>query len=259
MCYVGSWAVGHDPKMCLVSAKADPRCRALAAAAGCANGYARNMTTTCDRNGACDFTCAKPTGTSQADGCANVSKGARAPFSGVWNSADARQQDVAVAAGAVADRAGTLCGCVAFSPGYTLPAGGGFVSTADSAHVYTKGGTAMRARGTFCRSKPGCALLRKGTRVPFDGIMTSYNGLTKGAPVKLGAAAASAGFVCRDHEPLACRENWPVLRLFPPHAPSSHAQGSSGVVATVPLVWRGHTKRTTARSGPGPDLAMWLE
>ena len=51
----------------------------------------------------------------------------------------------------------------------------------------------------------------------------------------------------------------PVLRLFPPHAPSSHAQGSSGVVATVPPVWRGHTKSTTARSGPGPDLAMWLE
>ena len=51
----------------------------------------------------------------------------------------------------------------------------------------------------------------------------------------------------------------PVLRLFPPHAPSSHAQGSSGIVATVPLVWRGHTKSTAARSGPGPDLAMWLE
>ena len=46
---------------------------------------------------------------------------------------------------------------------------------------------------------------------------------------------------------------------IPSHAPSSHAQGSSGVVATVLLVWRGHTKSTTARSGPGPDLAMWLE
>ena len=51
----------------------------------------------------------------------------------------------------------------------------------------------------------------------------------------------------------------PVFRLFPPHAPSPHAQGSSGVVATVLLVWRGHTNSTTARSEPGPDLAMWLE
>ena len=51
----------------------------------------------------------------------------------------------------------------------------------------------------------------------------------------------------------------PVLRLFPPHAPSPHAQGSSGVIATVLLVWRGHTKSTTARSGPGPNLAVWLE
>ena len=50
-----------------------------------------------------------------------------------------------------------------------------------------------------------------------------------------------------------------VLRLFPPHAPSSHAQGSSGVVATVPFAWRGHTKSTTARSGPSPDLAVRLE
>ena len=51
----------------------------------------------------------------------------------------------------------------------------------------------------------------------------------------------------------------PVLRPFPPHAPSPHAQGSSGFVATVLLVWRGHTKSTTARSGPGPGLVMWLE
>ena len=46
----------------------------------------------------------------------------------------------------------------------------------------------------------------------------------------------------------------PVLRLFPPHAPSPHAQGSSGAVATVPLVWRGHTKSTAARSGPALTL-----
>ena len=51
----------------------------------------------------------------------------------------------------------------------------------------------------------------------------------------------------------------PVLRLFPPHAPSPHAQGLSGFVATVLLVWRGHTKSTTARSGPGPDLAVRLQ
>ena len=46
---------------------------------------------------------------------------------------------------------------------------------------------------------------------------------------------------------------WPVLRVFPPCALISHAQGSSGAVATVPIAWRGHTKRlTTTRARPGP-------
>ena len=27
----------------------------------------------------------------------------------------------------------------------------------------------------------------------------------------------------------------------------------------MPFAWRGHTKSTTARSGPDPDLAVWLE
>ena len=31
------------------------------------------------------------------------------------------------------------------------------------------------------------------------------------------------------------------------------------VASLPPLVWRGHTKSTATRSGPGPDLAMWLE
>ena len=50
-----------------------------------------------------------------------------------------------------------------------------------------------------------------------------------------------------------------AARLFPPHAPSPHAQGSSGDVATVPFAWRGHTKSLTTRARPGPDLAVWLE
>ena len=49
------------------------------------------------------------------------------------------------------------------------------------------------------------------------------------------------------------------LRVFPPCAPSSHAQGSSGVVATVLLVWRGHTKSLATRARPSPGLAVWLE
>ena len=33
-----------------------------------------------------------------------------------------------------------------------------------------------------------------------------------------------------------------VLRLFPPRALISRAQGSSGVVENMPFAWRGHTK-----------------
>ena len=51
----------------------------------------------------------------------------------------------------------------------------------------------------------------------------------------------------------------PVLRLFPPCALISHAQGSSGVVANMPFAWRGHTKSLTTRDRPSPDLAVWLE
>ena len=50
-----------------------------------------------------------------------------------------------------------------------------------------------------------------------------------------------------------------VLRLFPPCALVSHAQGSSGVVGNMPFARRGHTKSLTSRARPGPDLAMWLE
>ena len=51
----------------------------------------------------------------------------------------------------------------------------------------------------------------------------------------------------------------PVLRLFPPCALISHAQGSSGVVDNMPFAWRGHTKCLTTRARPSPDLAVWLE
>ena len=51
----------------------------------------------------------------------------------------------------------------------------------------------------------------------------------------------------------------PVLRLFPPRALVSHAQGSSGVVDNMPFAWRGHTKSLTTRARPSPDLAVWLE
>ena len=51
----------------------------------------------------------------------------------------------------------------------------------------------------------------------------------------------------------------PSFAYSVPMHPVPHAQGSSGVVTTVPLVWRGHTKSPTARSGPSHDLAMWLE
>ena len=49
-----------------------------------------------------------------------------------------------------------------------------------------------------------------------------------------------------------------VLRLFPPCALVSRAQGSSGVVDNMLFAWRGHTKRLTTRAGPRPDLAVWL-
>ena len=69
-----------------------------------------------------------------------------------------------------------------------------------------------------------------------------------------------SGSMQRVYEKIVSAElKWPVLRVFPPCALIAHAQGSSGVVATVLLVWRGHTKSTTARSGPSSDLAMWLE
>ena len=53
--------------------------------------------------------------------------------------------------------------------------------------------------------------------------------------------------------------NWPVLRVFPPCALISHAQGSSGVVDNMPFAWRGHTKSLATRARPSPDLAVWLE
>ena len=51
----------------------------------------------------------------------------------------------------------------------------------------------------------------------------------------------------------------PVLRVFPPRALISHAQGSSSVVDNMPFARRGHTKSLTTRARPSPDLAVWLE
>ena len=51
----------------------------------------------------------------------------------------------------------------------------------------------------------------------------------------------------------------PVLRLFPPCALISHAQGSSGVVDNMLFAWRGHTKRLATWARSSPDLAVWLE
>ena len=39
----------------------------------------------------------------------------------------------------------------------------------------------------------------------------------------------------------------------------AHAQGSSGVVDTMPFAWRGHTKSLATRARPSPDLAVRLE
>ena len=46
--------------------------------------------------------------------------------------------------------------------------------------------------------------------------------------------------------------------LIPPDARFPRAQGSSGATATVPFVWRGHTKSRTARAGRALELALRL-
>ena len=82
-------------------------------------------------------------------------------------------------------------------------------------------------------------------------------------PAALPAAAppAAAGGEVEDEEAalVAALEAEEVLRLFPPCALISHAQGSSGVVDNMPFAWRGHTKSLTTRARPSPDLAVWLE
>ena len=50
-----------------------------------------------------------------------------------------------------------------------------------------------------------------------------------------------------------------VLRVFPLCALVPRVQGSSGAVATVQYVWRGHVKTPTTRAGPWPDFALRLE
>ena len=49
------------------------------------------------------------------------------------------------------------------------------------------------------------------------------------------------------------------LRVFPLCALVPRAQGSTGAVATVRFVWRGHAKTPTTRAGPWPDFALRLE
>ena len=53
--------------------------------------------------------------------------------------------------------------------------------------------------------------------------------------------------------------HWYVLRVFPLCALVPRVQGSSGAVATVQFVWRGHAKTPTTRAGPWPDFALRLE
>ena len=50
----------------------------------------------------------------------------------------------------------------------------------------------------------------------------------------------------------------PVLRLFPPCTLISHTQGSSGVVDTMPFVWRSHAKSPPTRAGCALDIALRL-
>ena len=50
-----------------------------------------------------------------------------------------------------------------------------------------------------------------------------------------------------------------ALRVFPLCALVPRVQGSSGAVATVQFVWRGHAKTPTTRAGPWPDFALRLE
>ena len=50
-----------------------------------------------------------------------------------------------------------------------------------------------------------------------------------------------------------------VPRVFPLCALVPRVQGSSGAVATVQFVWRGHAKTPTTRAGPWPDFALRLE
>ena len=50
-----------------------------------------------------------------------------------------------------------------------------------------------------------------------------------------------------------------VLRVFLLCALVPRVQGSSGAVATVQFVWRGHAKTLTTRAGPWPDFALRLE
>ena len=46
--------------------------------------------------------------------------------------------------------------------------------------------------------------------------------------------------------------------LIPPDAHIPRAQGSSGATATVPFIWRGHTKSRTTRAGRALELALRL-
>ena len=57
---------------------------------------------------------------------------------------------------------------------------------------------------------------------------------------------------------VVCLEG-PSFRVFPLGARIPRARGSSGATATVPFVWRGHTKTPTTRAGRALDIAVWLE
>ena len=60
--------------------------------------------------------------------------------------------------------------------------------------------------------------------------------------------------VRRVHHALTAARPSPI----PPDARTPRAQGSSGATATVPFLWRGHTKSRTTRAGRAPELALRL-
>ena len=64
--------------------------------------------------------------------------------------------------------------------------------------------------------------------------------------------------LARQSERHALAETEARPSLIPPDARFPRAQGSSGATATVPFVWRGHTKSRATRVGRALELALRL-